>query len=106
MTAADDDKTSFGCSDDADFTYFGRALLEQALQNTFDFRQAFHMAYDLVEKWEDEKDYDNSKPQMYAPQPILEKLGQWYAGLEGYTVEEVSKTEQTKWWWREVKILP
>ena len=35
MTAARADRTSFGCSDDSDFTYFGRALFAEALLQTY-----------------------------------------------------------------------
>ena len=31
LTAAREDRTSFGCSDDADFTHFGGAFLRDAL---------------------------------------------------------------------------
>ena len=106
MTAADADRKSFGCSDDAEFTYFGRALLESALGDTLDLRRAFHQAYDLVAKWEADKDYQPSKPQLYAPQPILDKLAAWYQNLPEYLAQPPTAKEQTRWWWRERKILP
>jgi hypothetical protein len=30
--SAEANKTSFGCTDDADFTYFGRAFFDEALR--------------------------------------------------------------------------
>ncbi len=44
LTAARADRVSFGCSDDADFTYFGRALLANALNRTDDLSKAFELA--------------------------------------------------------------
>lgn len=48
MTAAASDKMSFGCSDDADLTYFGRALLEDALPGSPDLIAAFEKARAVV----------------------------------------------------------
>ncbi|MGH8454819.1 MAG: C13 family peptidase, partial [Nevskiales bacterium] len=44
ITAARADRTSFGCSDTAEFTYFGRAFFEQALNQTRSFSEAFRKA--------------------------------------------------------------
>jgi Peptidase C13 family len=41
MTAADADRKSFGCSDDSEFTYFGRAIFDEQLRRTRSFEQAF-----------------------------------------------------------------
>jgi len=101
LTAASSNKTSFGCSDDADFTFFGRALFEQALNNTFSFRNAFHQAYDLVEQWESEQEYDHSRPQLHAPEPILNHLKKWAKALPDYEDEPVAKEVLAKWWLRE-----
>ncbi|WP_241155921.1 C13 family peptidase, partial [Pseudomonas viridiflava] len=52
MTAARGDRTSFGCSDEADFTYFGRALFAEALSSTDDLERAFEQAKASVAKRE------------------------------------------------------
>jgi hypothetical protein len=44
MTASRADRVSFGCSEEADFTYFGDALFAQALNQTDDLKQAFELA--------------------------------------------------------------
>src|SRR5690606_21957893 len=44
MTAARADRVSFGCSEESDFTYFGRALFAEALQQTDDIVHAFTLA--------------------------------------------------------------
>ncbi|MAD44131.1 MAG: peptidase C13 [Oceanospirillaceae bacterium] len=106
MTAAASDRTSFGCSDEAEFTYFGRALLEQALNQTNDFSQGFHIAYDLVDEWENEKDFRHSLPQLSAPEPVLSKLEDWYKTLPEFHAEKISLGEKIRWWWRENDLNP
>lgn len=81
LTAARADRTSFGCSDDADFTYFGRAYLEQALNHTTSFTAAFAEARDLVRTWEDRDKEAHSEPQMAKGALIEAHLQQWRATL-------------------------
>lgn len=55
ITAARADRTSFGCADDNDFTYFGRAFFGQALaQPGATLSAAFAHASALVQQWEGE----------------------------------------------------
>ena len=42
ITAARADRTSFGCADENDFTYFGRAFFNEALPASGSFFEAFH----------------------------------------------------------------
>ena len=53
ITAARSDRRSFGCSDDSDFTYFGRAFFEQALPAADSLQDAFARASTLITHWED-----------------------------------------------------
>jgi hypothetical protein len=46
---------SFGCSEEADFTYFGDALFAQALNQTDDLKQAFELARQSVAEREQGK---------------------------------------------------
>ena len=55
MTASHADKVSFGCSEEADFTYFGNALFAQALNQTDDLQHAFTLAKESVAQREDRK---------------------------------------------------
>lgn len=48
MTASEANKVSFGCSEEADFTYFGNALFAQALNQTDDLQKAFALARQYV----------------------------------------------------------
>jgi hypothetical protein len=64
ITAARKDRTSFGCGVDSDFTFFGRALLMQALKQTRDWEAAFELARTEVAKREDEESLEASEPQI------------------------------------------
>ena len=48
MTAAAHDRTSFGCSDEAEMTYFGRAYFKESLTDSPSFKAAFVNAKTLV----------------------------------------------------------
>ena len=81
MTAARADRTSFGCSDDAEFTYFGRAYLEQGLNRSTSFTEAFATARTLVEQWETRDKEVHSEPQIAEGALIGARLEQWRATL-------------------------
>ncbi len=78
ITAASADRQSFGCSNTAEFTYFGRAYFDQALRETRSFTAAFERARELVAQREQaEKVSPPSLPQMQVGGAIrahLEKL--------------------------------
>ena len=79
LTAADAESQSFGCSDDSDMTYFGKALFKETLakQPTLGFEEAFENAKKLITEWENEKEYKHSNPQISKPKEILTYLRQW-----------------------------
>lgn len=52
LTASRADRTSFGCADENDFTYFGRALFKESLPQAANLSDAFAQAKTLVEQWE------------------------------------------------------
>ncbi len=99
ITAARRDRRSFGCADENDFTYFGRAFFKEALPGSRSFQQAFSKAAVLVEDWEskDRKDAAaspahgrakakagadwHSLPQMSSRGPIEAQLQRWWAQL-------------------------
>ncbi|SDH56445.1 Uncharacterized conserved protein [Pseudomonas flavescens] len=72
MTAARADRVSFGCSEEADFTYFGRALFAEALQHTDDLRRAFDLASTAVAEREKADGFEPSEPQIWAPPAVLQ----------------------------------
>ncbi|RZU48279.1 peptidase C13-like protein [Fluviicoccus keumensis] len=79
ITAAAADKTSFGCSDDADFTYFGRAFFDESLRQDHSLLEAFASAKKSISQREKEEGFQPSEPQislggeMAKVLPVLEK---------------------------------
>lgn len=80
ITASRADRVSFGCSDDADFTYFGRALFAGALQQTDALDDAFELAVAEVARREAEDGFSPSEPQIWAAPAVL---AQWRKLREG-----------------------
>ncbi|MGB7196525.1 MAG: C13 family peptidase [Collimonas pratensis] len=87
IAAARRDRTSFGCADDNDFTYFGRAFFQKSVPASASFSEAFDKAKALVTAWEADdtqlKDEDgeilHSEPQMYHNVAIDAYLKKWRA---------------------------
>lgn len=71
MTASRADRVSFGCSEEANFTYFGDALFAQALNQTDDLDQAFKLARATVAERELADGFEASEPQIWAPKTVL-----------------------------------
>ncbi|HEX8542258.1 MAG TPA: C13 family peptidase [Pseudomonas sp.] len=71
ITASREDRVSFGCSEEADFTYFGDALFAKALVETDDLQQAFNAAKDTVAEREIADNFDASEPQIWAPKGVI-----------------------------------
>lgn len=99
ITAARADRQSFGCADENDFTYFGRAFFKESLPQSDSFEAAFGKAQVLIEQWE-ARDADRnaaaagsadaardsarsaadtrSLPQIDSPPAIGEQLRRWW----------------------------
>ena len=73
MTASEANKVSFGCSEEADFTYFGNALFAQALNQTDDLQKAFALARQYVAEREKTDNFEPSEPQIWAPKGVLSR---------------------------------
>ena len=71
MTASRADRVSFGCSEEANFTYFGDALFARALNQTDDLEQAFKLAKATVAERELADGFEASEPQIWAPKTVL-----------------------------------
>jgi len=76
ITASDSTNTSFGCSEDSDMTYFGKAFFKETLsvKPELSLIDAFAQASELVSEWEQEQELTESNPQISAPEKVLEKL--------------------------------
>ncbi|HEX5277893.1 MAG TPA: C13 family peptidase [Fluviicoccus sp.] len=79
ITAAAADKTSFGCTDDADFTYFGRAFFDESLRQDHSLLEAFASARKSISQREKEEGFQPSEPQLFMGDkmqkvlPVLER---------------------------------
>jgi hypothetical protein len=65
ITAAAADRTSFGCSNDSDLTYFGEAFYRDALPEARTLREAFDKAKAAIAARERREHVDASRPQAY-----------------------------------------
>ena len=81
ITAADATSESFGCGYGENFTWFGEALLDKALRNTFSFTKAFEMTRETIRQWEDEQGETPSNPQLFVGKEIGKKLSVLERGL-------------------------
>ena len=82
IAAARQDRRSFGCTAEAELTWFGRAFFKDALGASASFEDAFARTVALVNEREaKEKIADNARslPQMLSPGPIREQLRRWWA---------------------------
>lgn len=81
ITAAAADRPSFGCGAESDITYFGRAFLAEALNQTTSFTGAFELARERVGEMERAEDFEPSEPQMQIGALMAQKLGDFSARL-------------------------
>lgn len=75
MTAADTNHSSFGCSDDAELTWFGRALLTDALPKAASLEAAFPRLQSLIQEWEKRENFTPSNPQLF----VGKRIRSWLA---------------------------
>lgn len=95
IAAARKDRRSFGCRDDNDFTYFGRAYFKESLPMAASFEDAFRNAEILVREWELDPvknvarsginvrartEENRSYPQISISPAMQQHLGRWIAG--------------------------
>ncbi len=64
LTAASAYRTSFGCSNERQLTYFGDAFFQQALPQSATLLDAFNLATEKIGEWERRDRLDNSQPQV------------------------------------------
>lgn len=81
VTAARADRTSFGCGNSANATWFGQAFLIEGLNHTANFRRAFLRARKQVGQREQAEEYEASEPQWRAGEAISEHLALWRESL-------------------------
>lgn len=78
MTAADATHTSFGCGSRSELTFFGRALFDEQLRQTYSIEEAFAAAVPIIQQREIEgqKDDGFSNPQIAVGSGIRSVLAQ------------------------------
>ena len=74
LTAAAKDRTSFGCSNDSDLTYFGEAFYRDALPGAKSLRGAFEAAKKAIAAREQSEHETPSNPQAYFGAEMEAKL--------------------------------
>ena len=81
LTAAHKNRPSFGCGPDSDATYFGRAWLVDALNDTTDFVAAFEAAKVRIAEREKAEGFRPSRPQSSVGKQIVPRLQAWQSQL-------------------------
>ena len=77
LTAAAKDRTSFGCSNTRDYTYFGEAYFGRQLQHHDSFIEAFYAARDEIKVREQQENLTPSNPQIFIGSEIEAKLNEF-----------------------------
>jgi hypothetical protein len=74
LTAADQHRASFGCDDERELTWFGEALLRDALPTAPSLERAFVEAREIIAKRERAGRYKHSRPQIFVGKAMRAKL--------------------------------
>ena len=74
MTASDSLSTSFGCSNEREWTYFGQALFDGGMIRHSDLERAFDDAKSQIVEWEARDKLPASNPQVHFGPAIMSKL--------------------------------
>lgn len=74
ITAARHDRRSFGCSHEAEWTYFGRAFFDEQLRAEYSFTEAFDAAVAVIAEREQAEELPPSEPQIHIGSAIGERL--------------------------------
>jgi Peptidase C13 family len=82
LTASDAKQPSFGCSNESDFTYFGRALFNEALRSSYSFEDAFKLAQPVIRQRELQMGFEPSNPQAHFGTEVLQTLKRIEARLQ------------------------
>jgi hypothetical protein len=77
ITAARADRTSFGCGNEDEYTYFGDAYFNRELRRQSSFITAFDGAAATIAKREHDEGLEPSEPQIYVGPAIRAKLAEF-----------------------------
>ena len=93
VTASDNRHSSFGCGTGSDFTWFGKAYLDDGLRRTHSFTGAFDEARKEIALREKREREDASNPQIYLGPAMREKLKELEKRWQGSIDEERSQSQ-------------
>lgn len=91
ITASRADRASFGCHDDADLSYFGRAFFAEALRDTTSLEDAFNHAKKRIAEREALMGFEPSEPQMVSGSLMKNALPEFEKAL--FAQDDVSLTD-------------
>jgi Peptidase C13 family len=83
LTAADAKNSSFGCTPERDWTYFGDAFFKQSLRRGRDLQHAFDNARALIHGWEMMDHAPPSNPQGFFGAALVAKLAPFFGPASG-----------------------
>ncbi|MGJ0485882.1 MAG: C13 family peptidase [Methylomicrobium sp.] len=86
-TAAAQDRTSFGCGSESDFTYFGEAVFKEQLQGQFSLVSAFKAAAASIAEREQREKLEASQPQLWIGRSIEPYLAHLEKSLAHFQCE-------------------
>lgn len=92
ITASKADRASFGCTHDADLTYFGRAFFEESLRSQNSFEKAFVHTVRRVSEKEALMGFTPSEPQMNVGSLMKTALPEFEKVLFGYGMQPNTDT--------------
>jgi hypothetical protein len=81
ITAAREDRASFGCGTDSEITDFGRAFFVEGLNHADSLPAAFAVASSLIDAWETRDGEEHSYPQIATTPQIESLLKAWRSGI-------------------------
>ena len=81
ITAARSDRSSFGCGEQSELSWFGHAFLVDALNKNANLQRAFRLARAEVAAWEKRDRFEPSDPQISVGRDIAPQLAKWRQGF-------------------------
>lgn len=95
ITASAADRQSFGCNNEMDYTYFGRAFFDEAMRENKNLKSAFEQAQKTVSKWELAQGFEPSEPQWVMGENMKLILPQFERSLFPNTTPIVPQPQNT-----------
>jgi len=82
IAAAHAERTSFGCEDKREWTYFGDAFFNRALRHERSFERAFQLARRTIGRWERQERLVRSLPQIAGGETLRPRLEELARGAK------------------------